>query len=353
MSLTLGEKLREAREERGFSLGEVSEQTRISSLYLESIENDDYRPLPGGIFNKGFVRSYAKFVGIDEQEALADYASLLSQSQGSEVASPVPYRPEVLTDDRSSSSIPTIILATVILAAMTGGILYLVNYMRRPPEEIVAANTHEINQNVETETLSNSNSNTGAKDSPDMSAITVEFKAVTEPVSLTATNDGKTTSSLLSPGESAKFEPKQSLKLSYSKSLAQAVRLEINGKDIALPLEPLEPRRNAIEFEISEDNLAQIWKDGAINKIAPVAEPEQSPVAESIPSAEPSATAEAEATSTPIHTRTPAPIKPKPVSNTADPKPSVSPKISETPKPAPTRPVVVIRSANRPDQGQR
>ena len=69
MSLTLGEKLRQAREERGISIREVSEQTRISSLYLEAIENDNYKTLPGGIFNKGFVKSYAKFVGFDEQEA--------------------------------------------------------------------------------------------------------------------------------------------------------------------------------------------------------------------------------------------------------------------------------------------
>lgn len=46
MALTLGEKLRQAREERGISISEVAEQTRISSLYLEGIEADDYRTLP-------------------------------------------------------------------------------------------------------------------------------------------------------------------------------------------------------------------------------------------------------------------------------------------------------------------
>ena len=80
MSLTLGEKIRQAREERGISISEVAEQTRISALYLESIENDDYRPLPGGIFNKGFVKSYAKHLGLDEQEALQEYAALLSST---------------------------------------------------------------------------------------------------------------------------------------------------------------------------------------------------------------------------------------------------------------------------------
>ncbi len=60
MSLTLGEKLRQAREARGITLSEVAEQTRIAPLYIESIENDDYRGLPGGIFNKGLVKSFAK-----------------------------------------------------------------------------------------------------------------------------------------------------------------------------------------------------------------------------------------------------------------------------------------------------
>jgi len=77
MSLSLGEKLRQAREERGISVSEVAEQTRISPLYIKAIENDDYKPLPGGIFNKGFVRSYARYVGFDEEEALRDYAELI------------------------------------------------------------------------------------------------------------------------------------------------------------------------------------------------------------------------------------------------------------------------------------
>ena len=102
MSLTLGEKLRQAREERGFTIADVAEQTRISSLYLESIENDDYRILPGGIFNKGFVKSYAKSVGINEVEALSDYSEILaSKSEDEELKV---YRPEVLTDDCSVPS---------------------------------------------------------------------------------------------------------------------------------------------------------------------------------------------------------------------------------------------------------
>ena len=103
------------------SISEVAEQTRISPLYIESIENDNYKPLPGGIFNKGFVKSYAKFVGMDEHEALSDYARLAAEN---EIAAEQPlkvYRPEVLTDDNSASSMaPTLIFAGIILRAHDG-----------------------------------------------------------------------------------------------------------------------------------------------------------------------------------------------------------------------------------------
>src|SRR5437868_7578254 len=130
MSLTLGEKLRQAREAKGIKIGEVAEQTRISPLYIESIENDDYRSLPGGIFNRGFVKSYAKYVGVDEQEALADYARLLNDTEGNDVEEVKTYRPQVLTDDHMQSSIlPTLIVAAIVLGLMTGGILFLVKYL--------------------------------------------------------------------------------------------------------------------------------------------------------------------------------------------------------------------------------
>ncbi len=134
MSLTLGEKLRQAREERGISLSDVAEQTRISGQYIESIENDDYRSLPGGIFNKGFVKSFAKYVGLDEQEALQDYANLTA-SQGNQVVDEQKtYRPEVLTDDRSSSStFGKIIIAAVILGLATFGVLALLKYLQNNP----------------------------------------------------------------------------------------------------------------------------------------------------------------------------------------------------------------------------
>ena len=70
---TIGEQLRLAREERQIPLREVSDETRISIHYLEAIEANDFNRLPGGIFNRSFVKAYARCVGFDEKEAVEGY----------------------------------------------------------------------------------------------------------------------------------------------------------------------------------------------------------------------------------------------------------------------------------------
>ena len=329
MSLTLGEKLRQAREERGITLSEVAEQTRISPIYLQSIDNDDYRGLPGGIFNRGFVKSYAKFVGLDEQEALLDYSRIQNEIDSAPREEFKSYKPEVLTDDRSASSMmPTIITAAVILALMTGGILFLVSYLRRPAEP--AANT-TTRPPSNSEVATNTNTAPVSSSVPDMGTLKVEFKALTEPVSLSATSDGKASTNVVAAGSTVSFEPKEGLKLSYSKSLARNVQLTINGKTITLPAVPLNPKRAAIEFEINKGNLAQIWTSGAISN--------------DVPAANPDVNAE---TSTPTNQASPTKpttvSKPTPQANTAQTPakpaetPKTTPKSATTPKPAVNRP---------------
>ena len=111
--------MRLARETRGIALRDISEQTRISMRYLEAIETDDYRRLPGGIFNRSFIRAYAKFIGYDEQEAIDEYAR--EQESNDEVAIK-PYKSLVYTDtggSHSRSPLATLLLAVIILAVLS------------------------------------------------------------------------------------------------------------------------------------------------------------------------------------------------------------------------------------------
>src|SRR4030081_3434794 len=117
MAESIGEKLRLARETRGIALRDISEQTRISMRYLEGIEADDYRRLPGGIFNRSFIRAYAKFIGYDEQEAIEEYTQTLrDQGESTDDSSTKSFRSVVYTDDtHNRSPLLTLLLAAVIL----------------------------------------------------------------------------------------------------------------------------------------------------------------------------------------------------------------------------------------------
>src|SRR5438552_4848220 len=68
-----GRKLREARERRGVSLRQIATSTKISINALEALERSDISRLPGGIFSRAFVRSYAVEVGLDPETTIRDF----------------------------------------------------------------------------------------------------------------------------------------------------------------------------------------------------------------------------------------------------------------------------------------
>ena len=78
---TFGEKLRKQREQRGIALDAISNTTKISPRMLRALEEEHFDQLPGGVFNKGFVRAYARQVGLDEEEAVTEYLAALRESQ--------------------------------------------------------------------------------------------------------------------------------------------------------------------------------------------------------------------------------------------------------------------------------
>jgi len=73
-STPFGEHLRRERELRGVTLDEVSAATRIKTSFLEAIENGRWEELPGGAFNRGFIRATSRFLGLDEDGMVAEYS---------------------------------------------------------------------------------------------------------------------------------------------------------------------------------------------------------------------------------------------------------------------------------------
>jgi len=76
-----GEELRREREARGIGLESITDSTKISSRHLNALEDEQFDRLPGGVFNRGIVRGYARVVGLDE-EAWVDRFMSAYQASG-------------------------------------------------------------------------------------------------------------------------------------------------------------------------------------------------------------------------------------------------------------------------------
>ena len=86
---TFGERLKRERELREVSLEEVAKATRISERFLTALENEEWNKLPGGLFGRAFVRTTARYLGLDEEKLLGEY----DLARG-ETSSSAPPRPE-------------------------------------------------------------------------------------------------------------------------------------------------------------------------------------------------------------------------------------------------------------------
>lgn len=94
----LGALLRKAREQRGYTLDDIQEYTKIRKRYLEAIETGDYKVLPGSFYVRAFVKTYAETVGLDAEEVLRLYHKELPQAPAPET---VKTEPRINTSRRS------------------------------------------------------------------------------------------------------------------------------------------------------------------------------------------------------------------------------------------------------------
>ena len=118
-----GTRLKHAREARGVSLRQIADSTKISVGFLEALERNDIGRLPGGIFSRSFVRSYALEIGVDPEQAVRDFIVQFpddSVTAGSPHVAQHDYESDTTTPDRS----PVPIIAVVGVALLIGVILF-------------------------------------------------------------------------------------------------------------------------------------------------------------------------------------------------------------------------------------
>ena len=111
-----GERLKREREMREVSPAEITSATRISSRFLQALENEDWGKLPGGIFNRGFVRAISRYLGLDEESLLAEYDLAHGEQK---IEAPAPYQNAI---PRPPKWIP--ILGILAFLAILAGLAY-------------------------------------------------------------------------------------------------------------------------------------------------------------------------------------------------------------------------------------
>jgi cytoskeleton protein RodZ len=122
-----GATLRAAREAREISLRQISDVTNISMSILLALENNDTTRLPGGIFTRSFIRSYAVEVGLDPVETVREFLEQSSTTRGEDrltIANDAKEHALFRSDQRMAKTIFRLILISVLVAL----VLFLLNW---------------------------------------------------------------------------------------------------------------------------------------------------------------------------------------------------------------------------------
>jgi cytoskeletal protein RodZ len=223
-----GERLKRERDMREVSMDELSKSTRISSRFLQALENEDWEKLPGGIFGHGFVRSIARYLGLDEEALLSEY-----DSARAEKLPPPAERPEERIPSPPKWIPPVAVLVIVLLLV---GLFYAGRYgwrryaaHRSAKQAAVPVAFPQSNPNASS--ISPAASGETPSDVP--LDLSISTSAATR-VRILA-DDKLLLDSELPAGETRHFTAKQRFEVSATNS--SAVLLQLNGKAMA-PLGP-------------------------------------------------------------------------------------------------------------------
>jgi cytoskeletal protein RodZ len=244
---SLGEQLRRAREARGVSLRELSEQTRITMRHLEAIEADDFKVLPGGIFNKSFIKSFAHNVGFPEARALELYERAARERglHTDEVATS-PQRSRVYMGETSRSPLMTYGLSILIVGLLALVVYAGLQYYRGTEAE-------QAGGPAATPTPAAQQQAAAATPTPPPADEGFRVKvSAARAFWLTSWQDDekKKRGRFLKPETPEEFEPAAALNLHYDQVSADALQVSVNGR-------PLRTPADTTTWTITRDNFRQ------------------------------------------------------------------------------------------------
>jgi cytoskeleton protein RodZ len=227
----LGEELRRRREELGLTLAQISESTRIGTRFLKAIESDDFAILPEGIYTRSFIRSYARQVRMDEDQALRLYQEQTGRDEAlTDVAAAVEEKPFVYKEP-SSGFWPAAAVALALALVLSTGAWALYRYVQNsqlPVSEVATAPAAEPAAAPAV----------ASTEPPVQSVSTADGLKVTLHASDTCwigytTDGGKRTQLQLESGEVEQIHATESIDLTIGNT--RVVSMQINGRDAHFP----------------------------------------------------------------------------------------------------------------------
>lgn len=264
---SLGAQLRGARERRNISLRELSDQTRIARRYLEAIEQDNYKELPGGIFNRSFIKAYAKAVGFSEAEAVSAYTKVAREhgEEPDELPTSRQHSRIYMDGDAARSPIVTALLSLVILAIISLGIYAGLHYYQRRSADKTAAQpaqptmpTAATSSTANTQTSPAPNPAASTPIAPAANGLNVQIRANGEDVWMrTRVDEESSSDGILAANQVKDLKPAERVVVEYSKSKAAALEVTINGRPASVPTEARKGK-TLVEMVITKDGYEQL-----------------------------------------------------------------------------------------------
>ncbi len=222
-STPFGEHLRREREMRGVSLDEISAATRISTRFLEAIEKDQWDQLPGGVFNRGFIRSIARFLGLDEDSLVAEYALGTASDAHTHVAT---QRYGQMPRNWRPAAGAVVAVALVVAGGVAGYHRYGADIGARIHARYLAARAG-TNRGV-----TGSGSASLPASDPVVVSLALKMRAA-KPADVKVMADGKVVfEGAVQPDDVKQFDAQYNFEITSSES--SAVSLELNGQTIPM-----------------------------------------------------------------------------------------------------------------------
>lgn len=266
---SIGESLKSAREAKGISLEQAEENTKIRKRYLQALEEGDYEVIPGLVYAKGFLRNYANYLGLNQEEIMIEYKLLgmpqKVNTQKVDIEASINKR---RAGNRLNRKINMITVIVAVLAILTFAVYIAVSAkagnkgVDRDNKQIQTENADNKSSGnkapaVDNKTGStpdnfgisglpgdtNQPSQTGSESSVDggnkassekivvQGLVNVTLKGKDEPCWVRATVDGKVVfANTINPGETKTFNSANKVKLRFGN--AGGIDVVLNGQDL-------------------------------------------------------------------------------------------------------------------------